>query len=100
TEHEGFASNPAWYTENMYQASAQLQRHLAAAGGFAKNDRNHIIGHREHLNANWRSWMASNYPSINTLCNSHTDPGTYWDWSHFMYFVGGFDIARKGAMDP
>jgi N-acetyl-anhydromuramyl-L-alanine amidase AmpD len=23
-EHEGFANNPAWYTEAQYQASAQL----------------------------------------------------------------------------
>src|SRR5205807_9420195 len=74
TEHEGFASNPAWYTEAMYQASSGLQDHLASVGGFA-TDRNHIIGHNEHNNANWRNWMAANYPSINTTCNTHTDPG-------------------------
>src|SRR4051812_20846934 len=31
TEHEGFASSPAWYSEAMYQASAGLQRHLCDA---------------------------------------------------------------------
>ena len=28
TEHEGFETNPAWYTEAMYQATSGLQRHL------------------------------------------------------------------------
>src|SRR5262245_27858261 len=28
TEHEGFASNPAWYTDAMYNATGVLQRHL------------------------------------------------------------------------
>src|SRR2546429_2246516 len=60
TEHEGFAANPAWFTDAMYNATIPLQNHLAAAGGIPK-DRNHIIGHREHLNANWRSWVAANY---------------------------------------
>src|SRR6266568_1222765 len=74
TEHEGFVSNPAWFTASMYRASERLQRHLALAGGIPI-DRNHIIGHNEHQNQNWKNWMAANYPSINTSCNSHTDPG-------------------------
>ncbi len=28
TEHEGFASNPAWFTDEMYNASGLMQRHL------------------------------------------------------------------------
>jgi len=28
TEHEGFVSNPAWYTETMYVNSAALQKHM------------------------------------------------------------------------
>jgi hypothetical protein len=88
TEHEGFVSNPAWFTETMYQASAALQSHLCAVGGIAK-DRNHIIGHNEHLNQTWKNWMAANYPSISTSCNSHTDPGQYWDWNHFMALING-----------
>ena len=92
TEHEGFVSNPAWFTEPMYQAS-RLQRHLCDNYGIPK-DRNHIIGHNEHLNQGWKNWMAANYPSINTGCNSHTDPGANWDWSHFMQLVlGGTDNA-------
>ncbi|EEF58365.1 N-acetylmuramoyl-L-alanine amidase [Pedosphaera parvula] len=86
TEHEGFVSNPAWYTETMYQASAGLQRHMASAYGIAI-DRHHIVGHNEWQNSSWTSWMASNWPQIDTTCNTHTDPGIYWDWTHFMDLI-------------
>ncbi|MDB6027794.1 MAG: Esterase [Verrucomicrobiales bacterium] len=83
TEHEGFVSNPAWFTQVMYQNSGALQNHLAAVGAIAK-DRNHIIGHNQWQTQAWKNWMAGAFPSINTSCNSHTDPGQYWNWTLFM----------------
>ena len=88
TEHEGFVSTPAWYSEAMYQASAGLQRHLCNVYGIAK-DRNHIIGHDEKKNVAWRTWMTNNWPQIDPTCNTHTDPGQYWNWSHFMSLIIG-----------
>jgi hypothetical protein len=85
TEHEGFVSNPAWYTEAQYQASAKLTRHLAIKFGFPK-DRNHIVGHNEWQNSTWSTWAAANL-GIDPTCNDHTDPGQYWDWSHYMSLV-------------
>src|SRR5207302_10557634 len=90
TEHEGFASNPAWYTQTMYYASAGLSAHEATKYGYAK-DRNHIVGHNEHNNAAWRSYASANF-GIDPTCNSHSDPGSYWDWSHYM------DLVKSGAM--
>lgn len=87
-EHEGFANNPAWYTEEQYQASADLTRYLCDKYSIPK-DRNHIIAHGEHLNATWRSWMAANWPQIDTSCNTHYDPGQHWDWPHYMALVIG-----------
>src|ERR1051325_2567475 len=93
TEHEGFASSPNWYTEAMYQSSSLLQRHLCDTYGIPK-DRNHIIAHGQKLVSGWCSWLGANYPSINCYCNSHTDPGPYWDWTHFMsLIIGGTDNA-------
>jgi len=86
TEHEGFVSNPAWFTEEMYQASAALQRHLCDTWGIPK-DRNHIVGHNEWQNPAWTAWMATNWPAIDTTCNDHTDPGPFWDWTHFMELI-------------
>ncbi len=87
TEHEGFVSNPAWFTEAMYQSSAGITRHEAEKYGYAK-DRNHVIGHDEHMNAAWRSYASANF-GIDPTCNSHDDPGPYWDWTHYMSLVNG-----------
>jgi hypothetical protein len=95
TEHEGFASNPAWYTETMYQASAGITKHVADKFGYAK-DRNHIVGHNEHNNATWRSWASANL-GIDPTCNTHQDPGSYWSWTHYMSLVNG---AGAGPVKP
>ncbi|HNW08204.1 MAG: N-acetylmuramoyl-L-alanine amidase [Verrucomicrobia bacterium] len=85
TEHEGFVGNPAWFTDAMYQASALLHRHFADKFGFAK-DRNHIVGHGEKSNAAWCSYASANL-GINPYCNTHTDPGPYWNWTYFMSLI-------------
>ncbi len=87
TEHEGFASNPAWYTEALYAASASCSKHLASKFGYAK-DRNHIVAHGQENVSGWPTW-ASNNLGIDPYCNTHTDPGPYWDWSHYMALVKG-----------
>lgn len=92
TEHEGFVSNPAWYTEEMYQASALLHRHLCDKFGIPK-DRNHVVAHGQKLVAGWPAWASANL-GIDPNCNTHTDPGPYWDWNHYMaLLIGGTDNA-------
>jgi uncharacterized protein (TIGR02597 family) len=88
TEHEGFVSNPSWYTEDMYLSSAALQKWLCNRQSIPK-DRNHIIGHNEWQNPAWTNWLYTNYPAIDPTCNNHTDPGVYWDWTHFMKLITG-----------
>jgi len=88
TEHEGFVSNPAWFTDAMYNATIPLQKHLVTAGGVPVTDRNHIIGHNEHNNANWRAWVTANY-AFSPTCNSHTDPGSFFNWSRLMTGMTG-----------
>ncbi|MGI8965039.1 MAG: N-acetylmuramoyl-L-alanine amidase, partial [Limisphaerales bacterium] len=93
TEHEGFASNPAWYTEAMYQASAGLTRNLANKFGYAK-DRNHVVSHGEgdydFGNPGWATWAGPNL-GIDPKCmgGARTDPGYYWDWTKYMGMVNG-----------
>ncbi|MDB6029418.1 MAG: hypothetical protein JWM68_5641, partial [Verrucomicrobiales bacterium] len=82
TEHEGFASNPAWYTPQLYQASADLTRWLGDRFGWPK-DRNHIVGHDQKRIAGWPAYASANL-GIDPYCNSHTDPGPYWDWNGYM----------------
>jgi N-acetyl-anhydromuramyl-L-alanine amidase AmpD len=85
TEHEGFASNPAWYTDVQYQASAGITAHMSAVFGWPK-DRNHIVGHGEKSRSAWRTYAEANL-GIDADCNSHTDPGPYWDWAKYMGMV-------------
>lgn len=87
TEHEGFRSNPAWYTDAMYNASGLLQRHMCDVFGIPK-DRNHIVGHDEKSNSAWVNWAGSGL-GIDPRCNTHDDPGPYWDWNKFMNIIRG-----------
>jgi N-acetyl-anhydromuramyl-L-alanine amidase AmpD len=75
-EHEGFAiSGAAWYSENMYRASAKLVRYLARKYDIPL-DRAHIIGHDD-------------IPHPTELQQiMHWDPGPFWDWSHYMDLLG------------
>ena len=77
-EHEAIASQGAtWYTEEMYQASAKLVRHLAQKYNIPL-DREHIIGHDD-------------VPTLSPtrMADQHWDPGPYWDWDHYMALVRG-----------
>ncbi|MGI8966978.1 MAG: N-acetylmuramoyl-L-alanine amidase [Limisphaerales bacterium] len=85
TEHEGFASNPAWFTPELYNASAALQKHLCNDFSIAK-DRNHVIGHDQKRISGWPSYASANF-GIDPYCNTHTDPGLYWDWTGFMNLI-------------
>ncbi|MDB6025988.1 MAG: n-acetylmuramyl-l-alanine amidase, partial [Verrucomicrobiales bacterium] len=93
TEHEGFASNPAWYTAAMYDASAALTKSKAEKYGFAK-DRNHIVGHGEWQNTAWDNWVIANL-GFDPRCNSHTDPGPYWDWTGYMARINQLSQPKR-----
>ncbi|MFF3455146.1 N-acetylmuramoyl-L-alanine amidase [Streptomyces sp. NPDC002730] len=76
-EHEGFLVSPdAWYTEAMYRSSARLVRYLSKRYDIPL-DRRHILGH-------------DNVPGTTaaTIRGMHTDPGPYWDWSHYFQLLG------------
>ncbi|HEX5566380.1 MAG TPA: peptidoglycan-binding protein [Streptomyces sp.] len=79
-EHEGYVSNPSWFTDTMYRSSAALTRHLADRYGIPK-DRTHIVGHHE-------------VPG-----NDHTDPGPYWNWSYYMQLVRDGDAPAPVQLD-
>ncbi|MFE7562909.1 N-acetylmuramoyl-L-alanine amidase [Kitasatospora sp. NPDC057500] len=84
-EHEGYAlSGASWYSEQLYQSSATLTRYLADRFGVPL-DREHIIGHDEVPG-----------PVQSSVNGMHWDPGTFWDWNHYMDLVGGRVPADRG----
>lgn len=95
-EHEGFVNTSAWYSPEMYNASAKLTAWLCDRFSIPK-DRNHIIAHGEWQNATWKGWMATNFPGIDVTCNNHTDPGPFWNWTLFMGLITSDTLAPKIA---
>jgi N-acetyl-anhydromuramyl-L-alanine amidase AmpD len=77
-EHEGYVSDPKWFTEAMYDASARLSAYLVNKYGIPL-DRAHIIGHNEIPDP----YAPGQYGGV----TNHTDPGKYWDWYKYMDYV-------------
>ena len=77
-EHEGYVSDPSWYTEAMYQSSADLVRDITNSGyginplrtyyGISTSGVN-VIGGCTKIKGH------QHFPG-----GTHTDPGINWDW--------------------
>lgn len=88
-EHEGYLTEPdAWFTEEMYRASARLVRYLADKYDIPL-DRQHILGH-------------DNVPGTTTgaIPGMHTDPGPYFDWDHYFALLGRPFTPRAAPGSP
>ncbi len=87
-EHEGYAfpkDRPTWYSEQLYRSSAALVRHLAARYGFPL-DREHVLGHDDVPG-----------PLQAGVAGMHWDPGTFWDWAHYLDLLGAPLPGRAGV---
>lgn len=85
-EHEGYVSNPAWYTEAMYSASANITKHICAK--YSVNCANAYSGSAHStvtpLSQSYTVKGHQHFPS-----QTHTDPGINWNWSKYASMVGG-----------
>ncbi len=97
-EHEGFISNPSFYTETEYESSARLTASLCEQYGIPE-DSLHIFGHNAWTYP-WFSlipfplyvqYVGTSYAT----CNDHTDPGQYWNWHHYFDLIHSFDTTRS-----
>ncbi len=95
-EHEGYVSDPSFFTEAMYKASAGLFRHFIETWGVPLN-RNRVIGHYQWEFPDWVNFIKKNYPYIDPTCNSHTDPGQYWDWNHYFSLIKSYATVPKAV---
>lgn len=77
-EHEGYVSDPDWFTSTMYRSSAQLSAYLCRKYRIPV-DRKHIIGHAEV--------PCPEHPGRYGGIDHHTDPGRFWDWSRYMSLI-------------
>ncbi len=79
-EHEGASSNPATWTDAMFDSSARLTAWLVTQYDIPI-DRDHIVGHGEIQPAS---------------CSGRSDPGPYFDWDAYIALVAGY----AGAPSP
>ncbi|WP_431968017.1 N-acetylmuramoyl-L-alanine amidase [Actinacidiphila sp. bgisy160] len=87
-EHEGYAAHGAsWYTEAQYEATAELVKYLSGRFGIPL-DRQHIVGHDNVVS-----------PDSAHASGMHWDPGTFWDWEHFMDLLGVSVEGKHGVGD-
>ena len=85
-EHEGFVNNPgAWYTSAMYNASAALTRDILESRGLAKK----VYDGSQGWNAVPTDSSYNVKGHVNYAGQSHTDPGSGWDWPRYKSLVGG-----------
>ena len=101
-EHEGYVDDPIWYTNEMFQSSANLTINVC-------ND-NNINTHRMFWRDTLDDGTALDYGLHNlggeTYCtkikghqhypnSSHTDPGPYWAWDYYykLVNVGNYNLT-------
>ena len=83
-EHEGYASSSS-HPEAQYQGSALLARDICNRWGIPKSHRSVGPGILGHIDI------------TNCCCGTHTDPGSGWDWSHYIALVNGTPPAPAYA---
>lgn len=84
-EHEGYITDPSWYTQAMYEASADLSRDIILSGygipalrtyyGLSTVGTN-VIGGCTKIKGH------QHYPN-----QTHTDPGINWDWEKYYRLI-------------
>jgi N-acetyl-anhydromuramyl-L-alanine amidase AmpD len=97
-EHEGYASQTGWYTNAMYNATANLCIDIAGSGYGI--DPNRVA---------WWPWANTTYYNQSSIPGScakikghqhypnqtHTDPGPNWNWNYFYMLVNAAPAATN-----
>lgn len=97
-EHEGYASQTGWYTNAMYNATANLCIDICASGYGI--DPNRVA---------WWPWAHTTYYNQSSIPGScakikghqhypnqtHTDPGPNWDWNYFYMLINAAPAATN-----
>lgn len=84
-EHEGYVDNPVWYTEAMYNNSADLSRDIITSGYG-------ISGLRTYFGASSASTQllgsCIRIKGHQHYANqTHTDPGINWNWEKYYRLI-------------
>lgn len=87
-EHEGFINNPSWYTEAMYQSSANLVKDIVNSGYGINPLRTYFGAGCSGSSNNCQLGGCIKIKGHQQFPNqSHTDPGVNWDWIKYYNLI-------------
>ena len=84
-EHEGYVSNPIWYTEELYEASADLSKDIINSGygiPAARTYYGQSSSSVQNLGGCTKIKGHQHYPN-----QTHTDPGIFWNWEKYYRLI-------------
>lgn len=81
-EHEGYVSQPMWYTTVMYMSSANLVKDIINSGYGISGLSCYRGTDQGELNSCYRIKGHSHFPN-----QTHTDPGTNWSWPYYYSLI-------------
>lgn len=84
-EHEGYVTQPQWYTEAMYVASADLSRDITNSGYGIPPVRTYYgaaSAQTQTLGGCTKIKGHQHFPN-----QSHTDPGINWNWEKYYRLI-------------
>ncbi len=84
-EHEGYVNNPSWYTEPMYNSSADLSRDIVGSGYGIPSLRTYYGPATTGINLLGGCTKIKGHQHFPN--QSHTDPGIYWDWEKYYKLI-------------
>ena len=96
-EHVGMASDPAGYSDGLYEKSAALVKNIRTRWKVPL-DRDHIYGHYQVPDGDKIAESAPRCSDTLDACetsanyggaSNHRDPGYYWQWCQYMERLGG-----------
>lgn len=90
-EHEGYASDCAWYTTALYNGSSLLTRDIADSNSIPRSGTyDASLGWDTELprESEWKIKGHTNFPTTKTC------PGACWDWPRFRSLVIGPTYSR------
>lgn len=97
-EHEGYVSDPGrWYTDAMYNASALLSRDILDSRGLAHK----VFDGLPYWNSKPADSLYNVKGHVNYANQSHTDPGSGWNWPRYRDLVdppsSGYEMIVDNA---
>ncbi len=84
-EHEGYVSDPSWYTTALYNASANICRDITQSGYGINPLRTYYGASSSGVNVLGGCTKIKGHQHFPN--NTHTDPGINWNWPNFYHLI-------------